>query len=238
MTDIAQPPAWRRFLPLAAILALLGFGFAMGWHKYLSFETLRDQRAALTGFVTAQPLVAALAFVALYAAFTMTMLPGALWLSIGGGFLFGLAPGAALIVVGATLGATLLFLAARSALGEGLRKRAGPFLEKLSAGFQENPFSYMLTLRFIPVVPFPVANIAPALLGARLGSFVLATIIGIIPAVVAYAWIGSGLGAAFDAGAEPDIAGFAAQLAPAFLALAAVSVAPAVFKRFSKKKPA
>jgi len=238
VTDTVKPPAWRRFLPLLAILALLGFGFAMGWHKLFSFDLLKAQRAALTGFVAAQPWLAALAFVAIYAAFTMTMLPGALWLSIGGGFLFGLLPGAGLIVIGATLGATLLFLAARSALGEGLRQRAGPFMEKLRGGFQENPFSYMLTLRFIPIVPFSVANIAPALLGARLGSFVIATIIGIVPAVVAYAWIGSGLGAAFDAGAEPDIGGFAAQLTPAFVALAAVSLAPALIKRLSKKKPA
>jgi uncharacterized membrane protein YdjX (TVP38/TMEM64 family) len=238
MTEATQPPAWRRFLPFAFILAILGFAFAMGWHKYLSFDTLRDQRAALTGFVAAQPWLAALLFVLVYAAFTLGMIPGAIWLTMGGGFLFGLAGGAALTIIGATVGATGLFLAARTALGEGLRRRAGPFLDKLRAGFQESPFSYMLFLRFNPIVVFPIANIAPALLGARLPSFVITTMIGIVPGVLAYTWIGSGLGAAFDAGAEPDLGNFAAQLLPAFLALAAVSLAPALIKRFSKKKPA
>jgi uncharacterized membrane protein YdjX (TVP38/TMEM64 family) len=233
----ARAPAWRRWAPFIVLLALLGFAIAMGWHKYLSFETLREQRGALTGFVGAQPWLAALLFIAIYAAFTMTMLPGAIWLTMGGGFLFGLAGGAALTIIGATLGATCLFLAAKSALGEGLRKRAGPFLEKLRAGFQKSPFSYMLFLRFNPIVVFPIANIAPAVLGAKLSSFVITTMIGIVPGVLAYTWIGSGLGAAFDAGAEPNLSNFARQLLPAFIALALVSLAPALIKQFGPKKP-
>jgi uncharacterized membrane protein YdjX (TVP38/TMEM64 family) len=227
-----------RWLPLLLILAGLATAFAMGWHKYLSFETLKAQRAALAAFVAAQPLIAVGAFVAVYFVFTLLMIPGALWLTIGAGFLFGLAGGSALTVLGATLGATALFLVARTALGAPLRRRAGPFLKRLEAGFAENPFSYMLTLRFLPVVPFPVANIAPALLGAKLRDFVVATALGIVPGTVAYAWIGSGLGAAFDNGQEPNIAGFARQLFPAFLALAAVSLAPALIKRFRTRKAA
>lgn len=238
MTPSKSAPAWRRFLPLAAILALLGFGFAMGWHKLFSFEQLKAQRAVLTGFVAAQPWLAAFAFLALYVAVTMSMLPGALWITIAGGFLFGFAGGAALTVIGATTGATLLFLAARTAMGEGLRQRAGPFLDKLRAGFQENPFSYMLTLRFMPVVPFPVANIAPALLGATLPAYVTTTFIGILPGVAAYSLVGSGLGATFDAGGEPNLAKLAGQLFPAFIALALVSLAPVAIKRLSKKAPA
>jgi uncharacterized membrane protein YdjX (TVP38/TMEM64 family) len=228
-------PAWA---PLLLIVAGIALVFAMGWHRYLSFEQLKAQRAALTAFVAAQPLLAAAGFVATYFVFTLLMIPGALWLTIGAGFLFGLALGSALTVLGATLGATALFLVARTALGAPLRRRAGPFLKRLESGFAENPFSYMLTMRFLPVVPFPVANIAPALLGAKLRDFTIATAAGIVPGTVAYAWIGSGLGAAFDSGQEPNIGAFARQLAPAFLALAAVAIAPALVKRLRAGKPA
>jgi uncharacterized membrane protein YdjX (TVP38/TMEM64 family) len=227
-----------RFLPLLVIVAGLGAAIALGLHKQLSFETLRAQRETLTAFVAAQPVAAVAIFLGVYIAFTALMIPGALWITIAGGFLFGLAGGSAATAVGATLGATLLFLVARTSLGEPLRRRAGPFLKKLEAGFQENPFSYMLTLRFLPVVPFPVANIAPAVLGAKLPAYVITTALGILPGVVAYTWIGSGLGAAFDSGEEPNIAGFAKQLLPAFFALAAVSLAPVLIKRLRGKQPA
>ena len=148
-----------RFLPLLLIVAGLVAAFALGLHKYLSFDQLKAQRGALAAFVAAQPALAATAFVGVYMLFTMLMVPGALWITIAGGLLFGLAGGAALTVIGATLGATALFLAARTALGEPLRRRAGPFLKKLEAGFQENPFSYMLTMRFLPIVPFPVSSL-------------------------------------------------------------------------------
>jgi uncharacterized membrane protein YdjX (TVP38/TMEM64 family) len=235
-TETTAPPRrpLARFLPLLLIVAGIVAVFATGLHRSLSFEVLKAQRDALQAFVAAQPLLAAAMFVGAYIAFTALMIPGALWLTIGGGFLFGLPLGVALTVLGATTGATLLFIAARTALGDVLRRRAGPFLKRLEAGFAESPFSYMLTLRFLPVVPFPVANIAPALLGAKLRDFVVATALGIVPGVVAYAWIGSGLGAAFDAGTEPNVTGFARQLLPAFLALALVSLAPAVVKRFRR----
>lgn len=227
-----------RFLPLLLIVAGLAAVLASGLHKQISFEALRANRAALTAFVADQPAIAVAAYLGVYVAFTAMMIPGALWITIAGGFLFGLLGGTLATAVGATIGATVLFLVARTSLGEPLRKRAGPFLKKLESGFQENPFSYMLTLRFLPIVPFPVANVAPALLGAKLRDFVVTTALGILPGVLAYTWIGSGLGAAFDSGAEPNLGGFAKQLLPAFFALAAVSLAPAIIKRIRGKKPA
>lgn len=226
-----------RWAPLLAIAAGVALVFSMGWHKYLTFEQLKAQRETLTAFVAAHPAQAVAGFVALYAVCTLLMVPGS-WVTIAGGFLFGLALGAAATVIGATIGASLLFLAARTSLGEVLRARAGPFLKTLEAGFARNAFSYMFTLRFLPVVPFAVANIAPALLGARFRDFFVTTLFGIIPATVAYTWIGSGLGASFDSGGTPNLAGFARELAPAFVALAAVSLAPALIQRLRKDKPA
>ena len=220
MTDTSvksRAPLWQRLWPVYLIAGGLLAGWRLGLFDYLSLQTLREQHEALRSFVEGNLLVAVAAYVIIYALSTLFMVPGALWITIAGGFLFGLAGGSA---------ASLLFLAARTAFGGMLRERAGPFLRRMEAGFHENPRSYMFALRFLPIVPFPVANIAPALLGARYPDYALTTGIGIIPGVVAYTWIGAGLGATFEAGENPDIGAVAGNLVPAFAALAVVSLMP------------
>ncbi len=238
MTD-TPTPLWRRLWPIALIVAALIAAWASGVHRYLSLETLREQQDALRSFVSANLVLSFVIYMAVYAAATLLMLPGALWITIAGGFLFGLWGGTAATVVGATLGASLLFFAAKSSVGSALRERAGPFLQKLEKGFQEDAISYMFALRFLPVVPFPVANIAPALFGAKYRDYAITTALGIIPGVIAYTWIGAGLGATFAAGGDPDLASVARNLIPAFIALGVVSLLPVAYKKlFAKKVPA
>ena len=174
----------------------------------------------------------------IYAAATLFMIPGALWITIAGGFLFGLYGGTPATVAGATLGASLLFFAARTSVGAALRERAGPFVKKMERGFQEDALSYMFALRFLPIVPFPVANIAPAVLGAKYRDYAITTALGIIPGVIAYTWIGAGLGATFAAGEDPNIANIARNLVPAFAALGVVSLIPVAYKKLFSKKAA
>jgi len=243
MADVEQAPPARRGIwgrvALVAVLALTLFTtWRFGVFDYLNFESLQAQREALTAFVAANQFLALAAFVVVYVLVTALALPGAFWITILGGYLFGLVGGAIATTIGATLGATALFVIARYLLADTLRARAGPFLKKLEAGFNENAISYLLTLRLVPVVPFFIANVAPAFLGARLSTFVWTTAVGIIPGVIAYTWIGAGLGAAFDAGEAPDIAAFARELAPAFIALAALAIAPAIYRRFKRRDAA
>ena len=230
------PPLAVRLWPLYVIAGGLAFAYSQGWHRFLSLDTLREQREVLNAFVAEQPLTAVAIYLGVYALSTVFMLPGALWITIAGGFLFGLAGGSAATVVGATMGASILFFAARSAIGQPLRERAGPWLSKMEAGFKEDSLSYMFALRFIPAVPFPVANIAPAILGARYSQYALTTALGIIPGVVAYTWIGAGLGATFDAGEDPNLAAVAANLIPALIALGAVALLPVIYKKVFAKK--
>lgn len=239
MADIEQaPPArrgvWGRLILLAAIVVAVAAAWRFGVFDYLNFETLRTQREALTAFVSAHRILAFAVFVAIYFLITMLAFPGAFWLTILGGYLFGLVGGAIATTIGATFGAAALFVIARYLLADTLRARAGPFLKRLEAGFQDNAISYLLTLRLVPAVPFFIANVAPAFLGARLGAFAWTTALGILPGVVAYTWIGAGLGAAFDAGEAPDLAAFARELAPAFVALAVLAIAPALYRRFKR----
>lgn len=226
-----------RLSPVALILAVLGTLYFSGWYKILSLETLEEQRSNLNAFVSENFILAVAAYMVIYALATVFMLPGALWITISGGFLFGLLGGSIITVIGATLGATILFFIARTSIGKPLRERAGPFLKKLEAGFREDALSYMFFMRFMPMVPYPVSNIAPALLGAKPREFVLATAIGIIPGVAAYTWVGAGLGGIFDRGEDLNLSGLFSQIAPPLLALALVSLLPVVIKKF-RKKPA
>jgi len=234
MTD-RPVPLWRLW-PVALIVLALAAAWASGVHRYLSLDTLREQQDALRAFVAENTVLAFAIYTAVYATATILMLPGALWITIAGGFLFGLWGGTPATIVGATLGASILFLAAKTSVGSALRERAGPFVQKLEKGFQEDAVSYMFALRFLPIVPFPVANIAPAIFGARFRDYAITTALGIVPGVIAYTWIGAGLGATFAAGGEPDFASVARNLVPAVIALAIVSLLPVAYKKFFPKK--
>jgi uncharacterized membrane protein YdjX (TVP38/TMEM64 family) len=149
-------------------------------------------------------------------------------------------------VVGATIGACILFTAAKSSIGEALKSIAGPFIGKMEAGFNESPLSYLFTLRLIPIFPFAVVNIAPAILGAKFRDYFITTLFGIIPGTVAYTWIGAGLRGtlldAAEAGQDVDVGALvgaaAKNLIPAFFALAVVALMPAIYKKFFKKHKA
>ncbi len=227
-----------RLAPLALIALGFALFFAFGLHRHLNFEALRESRAALTAWVDAHPVLAPGLYMAVYVAVVACSLPIGLLMSPVGGFLFGTWLGGACAVGGATVGAAILFLAARTALGDFLRDRAGPALARLEAGFRANAFSYLLALRLIPVVPFFVLNLAPAFLGMRLMPFVAATVIGIAPATFILASVGSGLSAVFDAGADPDFSIIAtpAVLGP-LLGLALLALLPVAYRHW-RKKPA
>jgi uncharacterized membrane protein YdjX (TVP38/TMEM64 family) len=184
-----------RLLPLAGLaLAAVAF-FATGLHESIGMEALMARRDQLRGFVEARPLATALGYMTVYILFVSLSLPGAWWLSVMGGFLFGWALGGALAVVAATIGAVLIFLAARTSVGEAIVRRAGPRLTRFLAAFRRDAFSYLLIMRLLPVIPFWVNNLAPALVGARLSNFAAATFIGIIPVTFAFAFAGEGLDA-------------------------------------------
>ncbi|MEN9855315.1 MAG: hypothetical protein RLZZ157_441 [Pseudomonadota bacterium] len=227
----------KRFGPIALIAMALLVALSMGWHKYLSFDVLARQSDALQALVRTKPVLVMAVFVGIYVAATTIALPGAIWLTIAGGFLFGPIVGTALSASSATLGATFLFLAAQSALGGGLKARAGGFVAQLEAGFQKNAFSYLLTLRLLPIAPFFGVNLAAAFLGVRLGTFVLATAIGIIPGGFIYAWLGSGIEHVIAQGGTPNLSIiFSPQVIGPLLGLAALALLPIVWRLVSGKK--
>jgi uncharacterized membrane protein YdjX (TVP38/TMEM64 family) len=183
----------RRLAPLVAVVLLMGIVFAMGWHRELSLEALVRHRAAIDTLISEHRLFAIAAYIGLYIAVVALSLPGGLVLTLSGGFLFGGMVGGSAAIVGATIGAVCIFLIARSAIGDFLTRRAGPLAARLAEGFRTDAFNYLLFLRLVPVFPFFLVNLVPALAGVRLATFTAATAIGIVPAAFAIAFVGAGL---------------------------------------------
>jgi uncharacterized membrane protein YdjX (TVP38/TMEM64 family) len=227
----------KRLVPLVVLLGGLAAFFGFGLDQYISFDALRDNREVLLGLVEQYGLLASLAYMATYATVVAFSLPGGAVLSITGGFLFGAIWGTVHIVLSATLGATLLFLIAKTSLGDPLRARAGPWLQKMQAGFQENALSYLLVLRLVPLFPFFVVNLVPAFLGVALSTYVLGTFIGIIPGAFVYASVGAGLGSLFAAGGAFSAKGILTpQILVALVGLAVLALIPVVYKKLKGRR--
>jgi uncharacterized membrane protein YdjX (TVP38/TMEM64 family) len=231
--DQPGPGLARRLLPLALLVAALVAAFALRLDRYLSFDQLAAHREWLLAAVARLGLLAPFCYALIYAAATGLSIPGAALLTLVAGFLFGTLAGTAIVVIGATLGAIIVFLVARTAFGGVLRARAGPFIRKLEEGFRANALSYLLVLRLIPLFPFWLVNLVPAFLGVSLRTFILGTFLGIIPGAFVYASLGSGLGALIESGEHPDL-GIIFQprvLAP-LIGLAVLALLPVAYKKF------
>lgn len=197
-----------RYLPLLILLlALLGFVLS-GGSRYLSLEALQENDAALRAYVAEHRLTALILFAAFYALVTAISIPGALVLTLAGGYLFGTLAGGLATVFGATTGAIVVFFAVRTSLGESLRRRAqasGGRLQAIMAGIAAGAFGYILTLRLIPLVPFWLVNVAAGLAHAPPGAYALATLLGIMPATFIYAGIGASIGKLIERGETLDL---------------------------------
>ena len=238
MTDTLEPETEKgvknkgviRYVPILLIATGFGAAYIFGLQDYLSHDALRNHKESLNALVDNNGLIALIGFSLFYATMIVLVPPTGLIMSLSGGFLFGTFWAGTAIVFGGTLGAVLLFLATRTAFGDVLRDRAGPAIQKMERGFQENAVSYMLFLRLVPLFPFFIVNIVPAFLGVPLRVFALTTAIGIIPATYIFASVGAGLGSiieeqSLDAGLilEPQ------YLLP-ILGLAMLSLIPVVVK--------
>ena len=257
-TDAANSTSsLKRFLPLIVLAALAALIISQGWHKYLSLEEIARNHDALTTYISANLVLSVLAYMALYIIVVALSLPGGAPLTLAGGLLFGWYIGGPVTIIAATIGATILFLIAKTALGESLAARAGPWLAKLRDGFKENALSYLLFLRLVPAFPFWLVNLAPAILGVPLRTYVIGTFFGIIPGTMAFSFAGAGLGSVIDAqkqsyadcltrqaGAANVECKFTLdtsalitnELLLAFAALGVVALIPVLMKKFTKKK--
>jgi len=230
-----------RLVPLLLLVAGLIAFFALGFQHYLTLDLLKENRVALAQWVSLHGVQAAALFVVAYIIVAAFSLPIAALVSIAGGYLFGSVYGSIWIVLGATIGSAILFLAAKSALGDPLRARFGNRIKAMEDGFRANAFSYLLLLRLVPLFPFWLVNLAAAFTGVGLSTFLITTVVGIIPGAFVFASIGNGLNALFDAGQNPDLSLVALLSRPDFyipiVGFTLLSLIPIVYRALSPRKP-
>lgn len=232
--DSPKKNGGKRLVVLALFVVLIVLVLSTGAQDFLSQKALRANRQALLDFVGDNYIGAVASFMVIYILAVTFSIPGAVWLSIAGGFVFSAGPATAYIVIAATIGATLVFLLARYVLGDMLRSKAGGAIERMRAGFQEDAFSYMLVLRLVPLFPFFIVNLVPAFLSVPIRTYVVGTALGIIPGAFVFALVGSGLGAVFDAGGDidPGAVLFRPEVIGSLLGLAVLALIPVAYKRF------
>ena len=246
----------KRWGPLAVLIAGLIAIYASGAHKYLSLGVVAENRDDLQQFVGQNYILAIGGYMLVYILTVAFSLPGAALLTVLGGFLLGPFVGGLTTVTAATIGATAIFLIAKTSIGDALVRRAGPWVKSLADGFRDDAFNYLLFLRLVPLFPFWLVNIAPALFNVRLSTFAVATFIGIIPGTFAFSIVGSGLDsiiAAQKAANEECIAKHGAEACPftldagalvtpkliaGFVALGIVALIPVILKRLKARKNA
>lgn len=241
MTELTQMPQspTRRRLPLLIIVVVALIG-AFTLRDFLSFETLKDNREALIAFRDNNYLMTAGVFFVAYVVIVAFSLPGATVATLTGGFLFSTFPGVIFNVLAASLGACLIFMAAKWGMGERLAARldaSDGAVKRIKDGIDENQWSVLFLMRLVPAVPFFVANLIPALVGVPLYKFAVTTVLGIIPGGLVYTSVGAGLGDVFARGQTPDLGIiFEPQILLPLLGLSALAALPILFKNSRHKE--
>ena len=229
----------RRLLPLAVLVLATVLFFAFGLQRYVSLAALKTHRHELLDYYAAHQALTLAAFALAYTVIVALSIPGAIWMTLLAGFLFGTVLGAAVVIAAATLGSLIVFLAARYAFGDYLYKKAGPFVRRMETGFQKNAFSYLLFLRLVPVFPFWLVNLVPAFLNVGTTAFVVATVLGIAPATIVFNSVGSGLGSVLDAGGTPNLGiVFEPQIMGPLLGLAVLALVPVFIRKVKERREA
>jgi uncharacterized membrane protein YdjX (TVP38/TMEM64 family) len=225
-----------RLIPIAVLVLGLASFFLFDLDHYISLSAFREHHEAIAAWVAGAGATAWLVYILIYALATAISVPGATILTIIGGFLFGPVAGSISTVIGATIGATGIFLAARYAFADLLHERAAGAVAKMEAGFQKNALSYLLFLRLVPVFPFWLVNLVPAFLGVPLLTYVVGTFVGIIPGSIVYVLVGDGLGLLLNKGGDID---FGIIFEPRFilpiLGLAALSLVPIFYNKYRNR---
>ena len=213
------------------LLVLIGAGVASFYffdmQQYLSFESLKANRERLNVVYHENPIIFMSGFIGIYFLIVALSLPGATVLTLTAGAIFGSVLGTFLVNAGATLGATVAFLSARFIFRDWVENKFNDKLVFINNGISDNPISYLLFLRLVPLVPFFLVNLVLGVTQVRLSIYFLSTMIGIIPGSFVYANAGSNLARINTISdiASPEIFG-------AFILLGIFALIPAFYRRY------
>lgn len=229
--------SWIKWIPLLLIFTLLILAYLYDAHHYLSFQTLKAKHRFLKSYVQLHPAAAPVIFVGVFIAAVAISLPVTDILGVIGGFLFPFPLNMLYIVLGATGGACLIFLATKTAIQDVIKKKTKGFSEKLEIGFRKWGWSYLLFLRFIPIFPFWLVNLVAAFFGIQFLTFLWTTALGILPLSYIHAEIGQGLQEFLDKGNHFSIHNFFnLKMRIALILLGVISLLPLLLKKYLEKR--
>ena len=221
----------KRWAPLILLIVIGIAVYLSGFHEFLTLENVQNSKQDLLNWQAQNPFLTAVGFVLIYTAFVALSLPAAALLTMIGGFLFGTTLGTLLVVIAATIGATIIFSIARSTVGYSLRERAGKLYNRIETGMNRNAAGYMLFMRLVPIFPFFLVNIVPALFNVRITTYIWTTFFGIIPGSFVYVNLGRQLGSIENIS---DV--FAFETVLAFTLLGFMALLPGLYKNYKDYK--
>lgn len=225
--------AVKRWAPLIGLALLMAAAYAGGLHEQISLQVLQDNKEVMLAAVAARPVITALIFMAVYIVFVALSLPAATLLTLTGGFLFGPWRGTLYVVTAATIGATIIFFIAKTSLGQALREKAGTLYRRIESNMNENATGYLLFMRLVPLFPFFLVNIVPALFNVKPRTYILTTFFGIMPGSFVYVNLGGQLATIENLRDLVSI-----QTLLAFALLGVFALLPTLYKQVKGKKAA
>ena len=230
-------PYLLRLLPLVLVFVGILLILYFGLNQYLSFEAIKTHKTLLLTWINTHYFLSVLFFMLTYIIVVALSIPGAVFLTLTAGFLFGSLFGTIYVVIAASIGATCIFLIVQFSIGQWLAEKNGTWVTKMQKGFQENALQYLLFLRLVPLFPFPVVNIVPGILNIKKSTYMIGTFFGIMPGSFVYTWLGQGLNYAFSTGKAPNFSIiFEPPIFWPLIGLAALSLIPIAYTRLRRKR--
>lgn len=223
------------FLPVLVLIILISCVYASGIHNYISLDLFRENQAILEEYISENLYLSIVIFSIIYFVIVGLAIPLATILTLVGGFLFGQIISVTCIVVAASFGACVIFLSAQWISKRLAKNESGKWVKKMRAGFAENAFSYMLTLRLFPIVPSVFINLAAGILHVPLRTFFWGTFIGIIPSTFIYASVGVSLESLLKEENFTPSSLLDPQIIFSLSGLAVLALLPVIYKKFKYK---
>lgn len=184
---------WLALLLLVGAAASLVFGW-FGIRPEELWSSAQAWRTTATQFSDDHPVLAALTFAGFYIAFTGLSLPGALWLTLLGGAIFGTARAVVIVSFASTAGATIAFLLSRYLLRDWVREKYGGHFITLWQELHRGGMYYLMAMRLNPLVPYFLINLFFGLTEMPTWRFWIVSQLGMLPATVVYSHAGAQLG--------------------------------------------
>lgn len=177
---------YKKWFLLALIFIIFSTFFYLGGHKFLTFESLKQNNEALKTWAHSNLLFASSAFFIIYVVTTALSLPGAAVLTLASGLIFGLQLGTILSSFASTMGAGLAFLATRYFLKDWVQNKFGSKIKSINEGVKNEGAYYLFTLRLMPVFPFFLVNLLMGLTPIKFWTYYWVSQLAMLPGTAIY----------------------------------------------------